>query len=64
MRKTFCITRLMRVIMNNAKDESSDSISIMQEHNWIMNFLNNRVKLIINASKSSDPAEKEKQKEI
>jgi hemerythrin-like domain-containing protein len=54
--------RLMRVIMNNAKDESSDSISIMQEHNWIMNFLNNRVKLIINASKSSDPAEKEKAK--
>jgi len=54
--------RLMRVIMNNAKDESSDSISIMQEHNWIMKFLNNRIKLIINLSKSSDPAEKEKAK--
>ena len=54
--------RLMRVIMNNAKDESSDSISIMQEHNWIMNFLNNRVTLIKNASKSSDAAEKRKSK--
>lgn len=54
--------RLMRVIMNNAKNESSDSISIMQEHNWLLNFLNNRVKLIINASNSSDPAEKEKAK--
>jgi hemerythrin-like domain-containing protein len=54
--------RLMRLIMNNAKDESSDSISIMQEHNWIMKFLNNRVKLIINASKSSDSVEKEKAK--
>ena len=54
--------RLMRVIMNNAKDESTDSISIMQEHNWIMRFLNNRVKWIMNASKSSDPAEKEKAK--
>jgi hemerythrin-like domain-containing protein len=54
--------RLMRVIMKNAKDESFHSISIMQEHNWIMNFLNNRVTLIKNASKSSDAAEKEKAK--
>jgi hypothetical protein len=30
--------RLMRVIMINAKDESSESIKIMQEHNWLMNF--------------------------
>jgi hemerythrin-like domain-containing protein len=52
--------RLMRVIMKNAKDESFHSISIMQEHNWIMNFLNNRVTLIKNASKSSDAAEKAK----
>jgi hemerythrin-like domain-containing protein len=54
--------RLMRVIMRNAKDESSESIKIIQEHNWLMNFLNNRVKLIINASKSLHPAEKEKAK--
>jgi hypothetical protein len=31
--------RLMRVIMHNAKDESSETIKIMQEHNWVMNFL-------------------------
>lgn len=54
--------RLMRVIMNNAKDESSESIKIMQEHNWIMNFLNNRVILIKNAATSSDPAENENEK--
>ena len=49
--------RLMRVIMKNAKDESSESIKIMQEHNWLMSFLNNRLKLIKNAATSSDPAE-------
>jgi hemerythrin-like domain-containing protein len=54
--------RLMRVIMNNAKDESSESIKIMQEHNWLMNFLNNRLMLIKNADTSSDPAEYEKAK--
>lgn len=54
--------RLMRVIMKNAKDESSESIKIMQEHNWLMNFLNNRLTLIKNAARSSDPAEHEKAK--
>ena len=54
--------RLMRVIMKNAKDESSESIKIMQEHNWLMNFLNNRLMSIKNATTSSDPAEYEKAK--
>jgi hemerythrin-like domain-containing protein len=54
--------RLMRVIMKNAKDESSESIKIMQEHNWVMNFLNNRLMLIKNAATSSDSAEYEKAK--
>ena len=31
--------RLIRVIMHKAKDESSESIKIMQEHNWVINFL-------------------------
>jgi hemerythrin-like domain-containing protein len=31
--------RLLRVIMHKAKDESSESIKIMQEHNWVINFL-------------------------
>jgi uncharacterized protein with gpF-like domain len=35
--------RLMRVIMQKAIQESSESIKIMQEHNWVMNFLKNRL---------------------
>jgi hypothetical protein len=35
--------RLMRVIMHKAKDESTESVKIMQEHNWVMNFLKNRI---------------------
>jgi iron-sulfur cluster repair protein YtfE (RIC family) len=31
--------RHLRVIMHKAKDESSESIKIMQEHNWVINFL-------------------------
>ena len=38
--------RLMRVIMHNAKEESVESIKIMQEHNWVMNFLKNRMIII------------------
>ena len=45
----------MRVIMRNAQDESSESIKIMQEHNWVINFLKNRVTAIKNAAASSDP---------
>jgi hemerythrin-like domain-containing protein len=54
--------RLMRVIMKNAKHESSESIRIMQEHNWLANFLNNRLVLIKNAASSSDPTEYENAK--
>jgi hemerythrin-like domain-containing protein len=54
--------RLMRVIMDKARDESTHSIKIMQEHNWITNFLNKRVMSIKNASSSSDPGEYEKAK--
>jgi hypothetical protein len=35
--------RLMRVIMHNARDESSESIKIMQEHNWVLNFFKNKL---------------------
>jgi hypothetical protein len=35
--------RLMRVIMHNAKDESSESIKIMQEHNWVLNFFKSKL---------------------
>ena len=30
--------RIMRVIMHNAKEESTDSIKIIQEHNWVVDF--------------------------
>jgi hypothetical protein len=32
--------RIMLVIMQKAKEESIDSIKIMQRHNWIVDFLN------------------------
>ena len=35
--------RIMRVIMHNAKQESPDSIKIMQEHNWVVDFLQHRI---------------------
>jgi hypothetical protein len=33
----------MRVIMHNARDESSESIKIMQEHNWVLNFFKSKL---------------------
>ena len=41
--------RLMRVIMHNAKEESADSIKIMQEHNWVVDFLKHRVSSLENS---------------
>jgi hypothetical protein len=38
--------RLMRVIMHKAKNESSESIKIMQEHNWVMEFLKSNILLL------------------
>jgi hemerythrin len=35
--------RLMRVIMHYARDESSESVKIMQEHNWVLNFFKNKL---------------------
>ena len=32
--------RLMRVIMKNAKVKSYESIRIMQEHNYVLDFFN------------------------
>ena len=40
--------RLMRVIMQKAKDESPKSIKIMQEHNWVMDFFKNKLGAIEN----------------
>ena len=38
--------RLMRVIMRKAKTESSESIKIMQEHNWVIDFLKSNLLFI------------------
>ncbi len=35
--------RIMRVIMHEAKEESTDSIKIMQEHNWVVDFLKHKL---------------------
>ena len=35
--------RLMRVIMHNARNESTESIRIMQEHNWVLNFFKSKL---------------------
>ena len=41
--------RLLRVIMHKAKDESSESIKIMQEHNYVViNFLKTNLNTIEN----------------
>jgi hemerythrin-like domain-containing protein len=41
-------SRLMRVIMQKTKDESAESIRIMQEHNWVINFFKNKLMAIEN----------------
>ena len=38
----------MRVIIQNAKDDSHESIRAMQEHNWITNFFRDRFVTIEN----------------
>jgi hemerythrin-like domain-containing protein len=41
-------SRLMRVIMQKTKDESAESIKIMQEHNWVIYFFKNKLGAIEN----------------
>ena len=38
--------RLMRVIMQYAKEDSADSIKIMQENNWVVDFLKHKLQNI------------------
>jgi iron-sulfur cluster repair protein YtfE (RIC family) len=44
--------RLMRVIMQNAKDDSAESIKIMQEHNYVLNFFKEKLVSVENAKPS------------
>lgn len=52
----------MRVIMQKAKQESAQSVKIMQEHNWVMYFLKNRIITVEKVSASSDRGEYEQAK--
>lgn len=45
--------RLMRVIMRNAKNDSTESIRIMQEHNYVINFFKNKLTTIEENTKPS-----------
>ncbi|HET7284428.1 MAG TPA: hemerythrin domain-containing protein [Nitrososphaeraceae archaeon] len=45
-------SRLMRVIMQKTKNESAESIRIMQEHNWVINFFKNKLIAIENRMNS------------
>ncbi|MGC2428396.1 MAG: hemerythrin domain-containing protein [Nitrososphaeraceae archaeon] len=40
--------RIMRIIMQKAKNESPESNKIMQEHNWVMDFFKNKLEDIEN----------------
>ncbi|HEY6535700.1 MAG TPA: hemerythrin domain-containing protein [Candidatus Nitrosocosmicus sp.] len=40
--------RIMRIIMQKSKEESTESIKIMQEHNWVIDFLKHNLQNIEN----------------
>jgi hemerythrin-like domain-containing protein len=53
----------MRVIMQNAKEESANSIKIMQEHNWVVDFLKHKLQNIENEIKKQQyPQQLQQQK--
>ncbi len=47
--------RIMRVIMQKAKEESTNSIKIMQEHNWVVDFLKHKLQNIENEIQQQYP---------
>ncbi|MGI0092114.1 MAG: hemerythrin domain-containing protein [Nitrososphaerales archaeon] len=49
--------RVMRVIMKDAKAESSESVRIMQEHRWISEFLERRLKTLPNVTRTEARSE-------
>jgi hemerythrin superfamily protein len=59
--------RLMRVIMHSAKEESVDSIKIMQEHNWVVDFLKHKLQNIegeINQQHSQQQQQQQLQEKV
>jgi NADH dehydrogenase/NADH:ubiquinone oxidoreductase subunit G len=55
--------RLMRVIMQKAKDESTDSIKIMQEHNWVVDFLKHKLQNTDNEIHQQYPQQQQQQQQ-
>jgi len=47
----------MRVIMHEAKEESAESVKIIQEQDWVMNFLKSKMITLEKVSASSNPSE-------
>jgi hypothetical protein len=55
--------RIMRVIMQKAKEESIDSIKIMQEHNWVVDFLKHKLENIENEFNQQYQQQQQQQQE-
>jgi NADH dehydrogenase/NADH:ubiquinone oxidoreductase subunit G len=56
--------RLMRVIMQKSKDESTDSIKIMQEHNWVVDFLKHKLQNTDNEIHQQYPQQQQQQQQL
>jgi iron-sulfur cluster repair protein YtfE (RIC family) len=55
--------RLMRVIMQFAKEESADSIKIMQEHNWVVDFIKHKLQNIEGEIDQQYPQQQQQQQQ-
>ncbi|MDQ6724447.1 MAG: hemerythrin domain-containing protein [Thermoproteota archaeon] len=51
--------RIMRVMMQKAKEESADSIKIMQEHNWVVDFLKHKLQNIEKETQQQYPQQQQ-----
>ena len=56
--------RIMRVIMQKAKEESPDSIKIMQEHNWVVDFLKHKLQNIENEGRQQEKQHNQQYRQI
>ena len=53
--------RIMRVIMQKAKEESAKFIKIKQEHNWVIDFLKHKVQNIEKETQQQYPQQHQQQ---
>ena len=56
--------RIMRVIMQKAKEESPDSIKIMQEHNWVVDFLKHKLQNMENEGRQQEKQHNQQYRQI